>query len=214
MTTLQALICDLDMTLIDSRHDIAAALARTLRAELGLTVAPDDAARLIGKPLRHMVRALAPDADRDAVLRCIDHYKRDFFEHCVVQTTIYPGVTRTLSALRERGVKIAVATTKMSFMARRVCRALELDDLLDHVQGTDDFPAKPDPSVILRACAALGVAPEQAAVVGDTTMDVHAAIAAGATAVAVTYGVDDPAALRAAEPHHLFDEFAAVATLF
>lgn len=195
------------MTLIDSRRDIALALMRSLESVLGVVVPETAVVALIGQPLTDMVRTLVPTARDDRVAACVARYKEDFFDNCAVHTRVFPGVRETLDQLRKQQVRLAVATTKMTFMARRVCESLRLAELLDHVQGTDDFPHKPDPEVVLRACRALDVAPAAAVLVGDTVMDVRAARQCGAQAVAVTYGVARRDDLAAAGPSALIDRF-------
>ncbi|MDP8222604.1 MAG: HAD-IA family hydrolase [Candidatus Lernaella stagnicola] len=214
MAGLQALICDLDMTLIDSRRDIAAALVRAMQVELGVAATERDAAALIGRPLISMMRQLAPGSDEAALARAVATYKDIFFRHCADYTVVFPGVRETLTRLRRGGVRTAVATTKMTFMARRVCQVLDLAEWFDHIQGTDNFPAKPDPTVIRRACLALEVPPEAALIVGDTTMDVRAASAAGGVAVAVSYGIDTVADLKAVGATRIIDDFVEVADFF
>lgn len=208
--TIRAVVFDLDMTLVDSRRDIAGALIRSIREVVDRQVTEEQAAPLIGRPLTWMIAQLAPEATPEQIARCAELYKRDFFQNCRVHTLPYPGVIETLREIAARGLPCAVATTKMTYMARRVCEALGLDRHFQHIQGTDHFPPKPDPTVILKTCAALGVAPEAALVVGDTVFDVEAARRAGAPVVAVTYGIGTPQALREAHPDALLTAFSEV----
>jgi phosphoglycolate phosphatase len=211
---LRALICDLDMTLIDSRGDIAAALAHAGRVVLGREWDEAAIAPLIGQPLLKMATTLAPDATPAQAAECFEEYKRFFYDHCCDRTTIYPGVVETLAELGRRGVKRAVATTKMTFMAKRVCAQLGLAPLLDFVQGTEDFPEKPDPEVIRRVCAALRIEPREAAFVGDTVMDVAAARRAGCVAVAASWGIGRRDELLAAGPDALLGSFGTLLGIF
>lgn len=211
MNAYRALICDLDMTLVDSRADITAAIIHSAAEVCGCRPAATDIAPLIGRSLHDMFTTLLPPTDNGRVAACVEQYKQYFFDHCAEQTRPYAGVVETLTALRERGMKTAVATTKMTFMARRVCELTGLAPLLDHIQGTDDFAPKPDPEVIVRACAALGVEPAHVLLVGDTVMDIRAGRAAGCGRVAaVTYGIGTTEALLAAQPNRLIDFFASL----
>jgi len=205
--TIRAVIFDLDMTLVDSRRDIAGAMIRSIHTVCGRDVTEAQAASLIGRPLTWMIAQLAPDATPEQITRAAELYKRDFYEHCCDQTRPFPGVVETLQEIAGRGLSCAVATTKMTYMARHVCGGLGLDRHLQHIQGTDGFPAKPDPAVILQACAALGVAANEALAVGDTVHDVEAARRAGAKIVAATYGIGTPAELRQAQPDGLIAAF-------
>jgi phosphoglycolate phosphatase len=161
-----------------------------------------------------MIHSLLPEPTSDEVEQVTQAYKDYFYHHCNVDTTLYPGVVETLKALRDRGIKTAVASAKMTFMARRVCQVLGLDPLLDHVQGTDDFPGKPDPTVIYTACQALEVSPSHSVFVGDTVMDVQAAKKAGCLAVAVTYGIGKRGDLEREKPDRVINAFSDVQAAF
>lgn len=209
-----ALVCDLDMTLIDSRRDIAAAVAYAATGLGRRTVLEKEVFPWIGKGLRVMLAGLLDDLDDDKLETLTQAYKDRFFDHCAVHTTVYPGVVKTLRALHDRGVPVAIATAKMTFMARRVCEVFGLDKLVDHIQGTDGLPGKPDPAVVLAACQALGVPSDQAVMVGDTVMDMQAARRAGCRAVGVTYGIGGRAALEAEAPELIVDAFEDILSLF
>ncbi len=210
----RALICDLDMTLIDSRRDIASAVAHAVSSFGGRKVSGQEVFPWIGKGLRSMVCNLLPGATSVQVDEVIKEYKRYFFDHCDVETTIYPGVVKSLKVLREQGIKTGIASAKMTFMAKRVCEVFGLDSLMDHIQGTDDFPGKPDPTVILKACQELEVTPGEIVFIGDTVMDVLAAKQAGCVAIAVTYGIGEKEDLKKENPNRLIDDFAEIKSVF
>lgn len=209
-----ALICDLDMTLIDSRRDIAVAVVHAVASHGGRRVDPDEVVPWIGKGLRTMITGLLPDATAEDAERITQEYKRYFYHHCNVSTTLYPGVVETLETLTRRGIRTAVASAKMTFMAKRVCEVLGLDRLMDHIQGTDDFPGKPDPTVLRKACDALEVPPGDAVFVGDTVMDVQAAQRAGCMSVAVTYGIGREEELTKEKPDRLAKTFSEIKAVF
>jgi len=62
----------------------------------------------------------------------------------------------------------------------------------DHVQGTDGFPCKPAPDVLLRGMQALGATPEDCLFIGDSAADMEAGRRAGMRTCAVTYGYGKP----------------------
>lgn len=189
------LVFDLDGTLVDSAEDITRAFLQGFD-QLGHP--PPSAAEVraeIGKPLAEMYARFAPASAVPDLIAC---YRAYYPEHCAERSSLYPGVREVLSTLRTRGYLLAVATTKQSWMARRLAGALGLTALVDHVQGTDDFPHKPDPEVICRALAAL--AGEGAWMVGDTVTDVEAGRAAGLRTYAVSWGTHGAERLREAGP--------------
>jgi HAD superfamily hydrolase (TIGR01509 family) len=102
-----------------------------------------------------------------------------------------------LSALG--GLK-STATTKSSETARLVLEQFGLAPYFDHIQGTDGFPSKPAPDVILKSIERLGVAPEQCLLIGDAAPDMEAGRRAGVRTCAVTWGYGDLEAMRTHQP--------------
>lgn len=189
------IVFDLDGTLVDSLDDIIASFRHAF-GELALEV-PDEAAvrSLIGKPLDEMYAKFAP-AHRVAELSA--SYRRHYPKNFTRNSRIFPGVTEVLGELRSRGYRLAVATTKRTQMALALVEAVGLTPHLDHVQGTDDFPHKPAPDVVLRAAGAVAGRAEW--MVGDTASDMEAGRAAGASTYGVTWGTHDEETLRNARP--------------
>lgn len=209
-----ALICDLDMTLIDSKKDIAAAVAFTASKISDSKITEDQVTPWIGKGLRSMFRGLLPGLDSKTEQEAVLIYRDRFFKHCNQHTIIFPKVTKTLISLRSRGIMVGVATAKMTFMAEHVCKTLALDKFLDYIQGTDELPPKPDPAVVLATCRIMKVKPVETVFIGDTIMDVEAGKRAGTTSVAVTYGIGNAEDLLAKEPDRIIDSFDEVESLF
>ena len=194
----KTIVFDLDGTLVDSLPDIIASFQYGFTS-LGLPAPTDAEVRpLIGHPLEAMYTHFAPAHAASLCTVYREHYARNFTN----RSRPYPGVVELLRTLRERGYRLAIATTKRTDMARRFVEALGLTPALDYVQGTDGFPHKPAPDVIHRALAALGAA-EGLWMVGDTTHDIQAGKAAGLRTYAVTWGNHDAGTLATAAPDEL-----------
>ena len=194
----RAIVFDLDGTLVDSLPDIVGAFQDAF-TELGLVPPTAEAVRgRVGLPLDTMYADFAP---QERVAELTDAYRRIYPQRFTRTSRPYPGVPEVLAELRAHGFRLAVATTKRSDMASRFVAAMGLTDALDHVQGTDGFPHKPAPDVVLRALAALDA--EGAWMVGDTTHDIGAGKASGLATFAVTWGTHDAATLAAAAPDRL-----------
>jgi phosphoglycolate phosphatase len=196
----RAIVFDLDGTLVDSLPDIIGAF-RDAFVEVGMT-APEagEVREHVGLPLEQMYASFAPAAQ---VAPLAAAYRRLYPERFTRSSRPFPGVVAALAALRERGFRLGVATTKRTDMAVRLVAAMGLEAALDHVQGTDGFPHKPAPDVIERALSALGA--DGVWMVGDTVHDIEAGRAAGLATYAVTWGTHDVERLRAARPDRLED---------
>lgn len=203
----RALICDLDMTLIDSKRDIAMAAMYAVSQCAGRKLSEEKVARWIGKDLRKMFQGLLPDLDGETIEKIISTYRTRFFDNCAIHTRLYPGVERTLKTIRNKGFLLAIATAKRPFMAKRVSEVFGLDRLVDHVQGTEGFPEKPAPAILILTCKELGIDPTEAVFAGDTIMDIQAAKNAGCGSVAITYGIGAKEELLLQKPDVLIDSF-------
>jgi len=191
---LQTLVFDLDGTLVDSLHDIVLSFQYAFRA-LGLPVPAYRAVRAqIGRPLESMVASFSSTHIAALAAVYCAHYPKHFADHARLQ----PGVPEALEALRWRGYKLAVATTKRTPVAEGLIQAVGLDAYVDFVQGTDGFAHKPAPDVIYRLLARTGGPGSW--MVGDTVGDILAGQAAGLKTYAVTWGTHDAATLQAAAP--------------
>lgn len=186
---------DLDGTLVDSLADIVASF-RYAFEELGIAGPDEEAVRaLVGRPLDEMYGEFVAG---ERVSALTDAYRRHYPRNFTRRTKIFPGVIEVLTELRSLGYRLAVATTKRTEMAAALTAAVGLNGHVDHVQGTDGFPHKPAPDVVLRAGAALGGKVEW--MVGDTVGDILAGQAAGARTYAVTWGTHSREELAGARP--------------
>lgn len=119
-----------------------------------------------------------------------------------------------LEALTAAGVRVAVVTSKREQTARLALEGVGIDHLVRVVAGLEDTERhKPAPDPLLHGAAALGVDPATCAYVGDATVDLQAARAAGMAAVAVTWGAGERDALAAEEPDALVDDVTALGAL-
>ncbi len=209
---LQAVLFDLDGTLIDSHDDIFAAFDAVAR-EFDLAAPGPDALRpLVGLPLAVMFRGLYGDQLSDGrVAELSESYRRHYGAKPAERTRIFPGVLAALDALSP--LQLGVATTKRSWQAMRVITAVGLAERFAVVQGTDDFPAKPAPDVLQHALLALGVSPEDAAYVGDGPWDMRAARSAGVYAIGIDHAGDREAELAEAGAHAVLQAMAELPTL-
>lgn len=194
------IIFDLDGTLIDSLPDLAAATNHML-ATLGRPRIDQDAVRnLVGQGARRLVeRALAGVSEEEVeqgLALFLDYNHR----HIADRTVLYPGVTETLDLLRGRGMRMAIISNKNVALCREVLSVLGVDYYFEEILGADSLPfRKPSPEPVLKLLADFGVAPERAALVGDSINDIAAGRGAGVRTVGCTWGYGDPMELKDAD---------------
>ena len=126
-----------------------------------------------------------PGISRQELDELIQQYRTIYLSRGHTSTSVYPGVKEALAALPGRK---STATTKGTPTTRLVLEMFGLLPHFDHVQGTDGFPCKPEPDVLLRSMQALGARPEDCLFVGDSPADMEAGQRAGMRTCAVLYG--------------------------
>lgn len=189
----QAVLFDLDGTLIDSAADIQAAVNQLLERHALGPLSLDDVKGMIGQGVKVTVerafracnRPLEGEALEQEYLAMLDIYAN----HLAEFTVLMPGTMETLEALHEQGVLLAVATNKPQRAAEAVLDHFGLFPYLGSVVGGDAGVAKkPAPDILLAALDRLGVEPWNALMVGDSISDVLAARAAGIGVVIIRGG--------------------------
>jgi phosphoglycolate phosphatase len=183
-----AVVFDLDGTLLDSERAIVNAASAAFD-DVGAEVTELMVADQLGAPLEELYAIFIGDNDDARMRRFITRYIERHDEHPDRFPPPLPGVNEALVALVAGRVPLGVATTKPSARAISQLEGAGIARHFTHIQGTDPgMKPKPAPDVVIAACAALGVDPKRAIMVGDTQRDVKAAQAAGAHAIVVAYG--------------------------
>ena len=195
-----AVIFDLDGTLVDTLEDIGDAMNRVLAAEGAPPHAYEDYRYLIGHGLWNLAEQALPAERRDeaTVTRCYERMIADYSLHSLVRTRPYDGVPELLRGLRDAGLPLAVFSNKSHDLTLRIVGALLCPAHFVEVRGAQPgVPLKPDPAVALELAGTLGVAPALVAYVGDSNVDMQTANAAGMQAVGASWGFRTAAELRA-----------------
>ncbi|MBS1832431.1 MAG: HAD-IA family hydrolase [Acidobacteria bacterium] len=176
---------DVDGTLVDSAPDICGAIQTVIQKRGRLDVTDEFLRGYIGRHLDDTFADLGFDPSEFGQL--LEDYRAVYPLRGHSSTKLYPGVVEMLTGLNH-GCRKSTATTKHTRTVLSVFEKFELLPYFDHVQGTDGFPAKPAPDVILKNLEVLQVKPEDCLMIGDAWTDMEAARAAGVPVCAVTYG--------------------------
>jgi 2-phosphoglycolate phosphatase len=186
----EAVLFDLDGTLIDSAPDLGAA-ADQMRTDRGMASLPLDAYRpMAGAGARGMLGVafgMAPDHPEFPAMR--EEFFRNYERRMTSSTHAFDGVPELLQALVRRSLRWGVVTNKSMRFTGPLTAAMPLFATAATIVGGDSTPhSKPHPAPLLEAARQLGLAPERCIYVGDDERDIVAGRAAGMPTVAATYG--------------------------
>jgi phosphoglycolate phosphatase len=230
--SIKLVIFDLDGTLIDSRLDLVHSVNAALR-HIGRPELPDDViASYVGDGAPILIqRALGGETVDEAIVRQgLQFFLSYYREHKLDHTTVYAGIHEALSAIqnsshegpggnggrKSSGVprQMAVLTNKPVIPSRAIVEALGLGPFFAQVYGGNSFATKkPDPEGARKLLDEHGVRPEEAAIVGDSHVDIETGRNAGLWTVGVSYGFA-PHTLAECPPDVLVDAPQELAEVF
>lgn len=184
-----AVIFDLDGTLLNTLGDLRAATNHALEVRGLPPHSMEEIRQFIGNGIRLLIcRAMpegTPEAEIDAAL---DDFKAYYAAHIHDRTVPYDGIPQLLTALRKRGIKVAVLSNKIDSASQQLIEYF-FPGKTDVVFGEHvGVPRKPDPTSCRMVMQQLGVQPEQVLYVGDSGTDMQTAKNAGLYVVGVTWG--------------------------
>jgi len=184
------IIFDFDGTLGDTRRNIVKTMQMTL-AELHLpSRSEEECAATIGLPLYRCFETMFPELQKGVIRCCETTYRRIFAENLqMVKPQPFPEVVETLSALREQGYTLTIASSRSHASLAELTHDMGIADCISYLVGADDVVnAKPDPEPVLNTLCAMGFEAGQALVVGDMAVDILMGVRAGAKTCGVTWG--------------------------
>ncbi|MGB1658513.1 MAG: HAD-IA family hydrolase [Longimicrobiales bacterium] len=197
----RGVLFDLDGTLADTFDLILRSFRHTMREHLGTEPPTEAFLASMGKPLPIQLYDYArSETERLAMRDTYVAYQRSIHDEMV---TSFPGAVSTLRALRERGTRVGVVTSKGHRIGRRTLEVCGLSNEVEYVVFGDQVErAKPHPEPVLKALDALNLADDPASVlfVGDSPHDVRAGRSAGTKTAAVSWAPIDRRILEAEQP--------------
>jgi phosphoglycolate phosphatase len=213
-------VIDLDGTLVDTIPDIAYSVDETL-ARLGLPRRGEARVRQwVGNGIEALIsRALSDGSERepDEALhaRAVAIFSELYAGNTSRRSRAYPGVDEGLAFLHSAGVELACVTNKAARFSEKILTDLGLRRHFSLVVSGDTLEKKkPDPQPLLHAAGHFGIDPSESLFIGDSSVDVSAARAAGFGIVCVTYGYNFGNDIRASRPDAVIDSLAELDTLF
>lgn len=224
-----AVIIDLDGTMVDTLGDFVAALNLMLE-DLALPGVPQvDRAvvePMVGKGSENLINSVlnylaAPVNRAQSAINIVAINPAALFDQAFASyqhhysvvngrfADLYPGVMAGLQGLQAAGFRLACLTNKPRAFAVELLKMKGLDGFFSLVFGGDSFERKkPDPLPLLKTCEAFGSVPARTLMVGDSSNDAQAARAAGCPVVLVTYGYNHGAPISGVDADGFVDSLA------
>lgn len=193
----QAIIWDLDGTLLDTLQDLTASVNAALQAHGCPARTLEEVRSFVGNGVRNLMLRAVPegreDVDFEALFR---DFRAHYAAHYNDTTAPYPGVMEVLRTLHERGIALAVVSNKLDSAVKALCTR-HFGSLIPVAIGDrEGVPRKPAPDSVFRAMELLGTA--DALYIGDSEVDIATAKNAGLPCICVSWGFRSEEVLRAA----------------
>ncbi|MFZ6749055.1 phosphoglycolate phosphatase [Undibacterium sp. Ren11W] len=204
-TIIQAVIIDLDGTMLDTAPDFLVAINR-MRDEFALAaIELATIKQFVGKGSENLIeRVLALDFSAEQITQHFDaamaSYQRHYLSINGDFSTLYPDVITGLQAMQASGLRLACVTNKPLAFALPLMEKKGLSAYFEVVYGGDSFSRKkPDPIALLQVCADFDLAPAKVLAIGDSSNDAQAARAAHCPVLLVPYGYNHGEAIQTVE---------------
>jgi phosphoglycolate phosphatase len=217
MSDLRLVVFDMDGTIIDSQHQIVAAMTAAFAAGGHAAPARDIILSIVGLSLVEAVAALAPHLGAADVERLAGHYRDSFHAQREAGgpdalAPLYPGALAAFEAIAAEEVNLmGIATGKARRGLDHVFGIHAIEHFFTTLQTADDHPSKPHPSMLLRAMHETGCVPHASVMIGDTEFDIAMGRAAGMATIGVGWGYHSRDRLHAAGADRIIDGFADLA---
>ncbi len=184
----KAVLFDFDGTLADSSEGIFKSLIYAFECDGKPAPAESTLRKFIGPPIYDSFKNLFGYTD-GKIDFMIEKYRERYREKGYLETRIYDGIPELLCTLREKGIKIATASSKPTVFIEQILKEHGLYGYFDYIGGTQFDNISADKAAVLQsAMDALGVTARETVMVGDRLFDIRGAKGVGVPCIAVLYG--------------------------
>lgn len=188
----QAVIFDLDGTLLDTIEDLGEAVNHALSLHGYPLHSMEEYRGMVGHGVRNLVTQALPgelQADENLIDTCLAQFKEYYTSHIDVHTRPYPGMVEVVQQLHARGVKLAIASNKFQSGTETLIAEFFPGIPFVAVLGNrPGYPLKPDPEIVGEVLRQASASPSDAVMVGDSLTDMKTAANGGIRAIAVSWG--------------------------
>ena len=187
-----AVIFDLDGTLLNTLDDLAAAVNHALALEGLPQRSLDEIRSFVGNGAGLLIsRSMPEGSSQELTDKVYAHFSEYYVDHGTVLTAPYDGIAELLRGLKAEGVRLAVVSNKLDAAVPPIMRHY-FPGLFDITAGErSGVRRKPAPDLIYYCMESFGTPPERTVYVGDSDVDIMTARNAGIDCVSVSWGFRD-----------------------
>ena len=205
---------DLDGTLTDPERGITRCIAHALESVGRLTPPMNLLRQYIGPPLRATFAELLETEDESAIDAALACYRDRFVKVGMYENEVCADVPWGLDALRERGHRLWVATSKPEVYARRILEHFELSTLFQHIYGSELNGERTDKrALIAHILERERLDPADVWMIGDRSHDIVGGRANSTRTMGVLWGYGSEEELLSARPDCVADSVSNLVTL-
>ncbi len=189
----QAVVFDMDGTLLDTLDDLMVAVNHAL-AMYGLPERTRDEVRqFVGNGAHWLIECAVPNGLKNPHYEQVyEEFQRYYAVHCNEQTHAYPGILELLDVLEDKGIAMAVVSNKPDGAVKELAKRYFADSIPYAFGDDGKRERKPAPDTVLAVMEAMGAQPERTIYIGDSDVDIRTAANAGLPCISVTWGFRDP----------------------
>ncbi len=181
----KAAIFDMDGTLTDTLEDLTDSVNEMLEHYNLPRRTIDEVRIFVGNGARKLMERALETTDENFINSALEYYNGCYERHLTNKTKPYAGIVELLTAMNEKNIPVAICTNKQHFaaveLAEKIFPTIKFAEVIGDAK-------KPNPARALEIAKNIGVAPNEVAYFGDTSVDIETAINAGFLAVGVTWG--------------------------
>ena len=183
-----AVIYDLDGTLLNTLDDLAGAVNHAMSALSFPTRSAREVRRMVGDGMEMLIRRALPESGQDAAAEALSLFRAHYAAHAQDATRPYEGVLPLLDQLGQAGVRQAIVSNKGDSFVKELNRRYFGQRISVALGERAGVRRKPAPDMLLQVMEAWDSAPARTLYVGDSGTDIQTARAAGVPCASVTWG--------------------------
>lgn len=195
--TIKGIIFDLDGTLLDTLGDLTTAVNLTAKEYHQPQLTKQQVSNNIGNGFKVTITKSLPQVDETEIPTAVAKFKAYYSQVYMEDSKAYDGIDDLLKILQNRGIKLSVVSNKVHDYVVDLIQTRFPTIHFDLIYGEgDNQKRKPDPQGLLEACTAMGLAPDEVLMIGDSDADLLSALAINMPMIAVSWGFNSVEKLK------------------